>query len=548
MNENPGGTPNPLNPGFGAVNPPKPEEKSEAKPMGTGTLDHETAPVHTEPIVQEVPVTKPLPHRNNKVVDPMMRPVAQPQQPQAAEQPIDNFDTLAMESISIEELTSDPIDDGPKTPVNGPAMPAKSAGVPTSTPVNTSFNAMNPQSDFVPKDSIVESGDKKGGKKKAFAIGAIVFLMIAIICGAAAFAIILMNNNGDKVAKAIDKLMNGGIPNIVSAQGTIDMNFGGFYDTQASAINTTPTPTAANLDFNGAVDFASNASKIKVKATLSYSDGDDALINIDELNTKNGDSYFKISGLDALLTAMTPGAAPSGTESTPSADDITNCVGMEGANCGVISTGDITTTAGLLSIYSELIETVDDQWILVSDDFGNSMEGLELFNNSSACLVNAFSTLPTYSKDLANKYKENSFITYSTDNLGITKSKNDLYKLSVDSDKLAAFINSLSNNGFMNELNACTGSTATNFNVSADMITEIFKYFPTVYVEVDNDYNFTRVYFDANMGIISAKADIQLSYPSKIEVTEPEDYIEMSTLLTGMMTGILSGGENNTNQ
>lgn len=226
---------------------------------------------------------------------------------------------------------------------------------------------------------------------------------------------------------------------------------------------------------------------------------------------------------------------------------VTDCVnGVEGTdNCMAPEPVETVGAGELLALYGGVFEIIDDQWILTSGEFTESMEGLGIFDNSSACLVNAISTLPKYAKDITKKYDANQFITYTTDKLAIAKKKNDLYKLNIDSDKLAAFVNSLSNNGFVNELNACAGNTATNTNVTAEMIESIFAYFPEIYVEIDEDYNFTRLYFRVTTGdetnSMTTTADLSLSYPAKLDVTAPEEYIDMSTLVTNLMTNLFSG-------
>ena len=193
-------------------------------------------------------------------------------------------------------------------------------------------------------------------------------------------------------------------------------------------------------------------------------------------------------------------------------------------------------------MYAGLFEAMNDEWILVSNDFSEKMTGLQIFDNSTTCLISAFGTLPQYAKDIANKYKTNPFITYSTDKLSINKKKNALYRLGINNDKLAAFTNSLGNNGFINELNACAGNLSTNGTTSQNMIEDIFRNFPTMYAEIDDNNNFTRVYFETEANSQFITADLDISYPNKFEVTEPDSYIEMSTLLNNVTTNLLKNG------
>ena len=95
------------------------------------------------------------------------------------------------------------------------------------------------------------------------------------------------------------------------------------------------------------------------------------------------------------------------------------------------------------------------------------------------------------------------------------------------------------------------------------MISSIFAGFPTVYVEVDDEYNFTRVYFKATTAgsevvedcecvtapcdcgevgptSMTITADLNLTYPNKLEITEPDEYIDMSNLVNKLLTNIFS--------
>jgi hypothetical protein len=455
MNDNPEGTPNPLNPGVGAgLGFTETEPSAPETPAGPEAPAEPEAPVAPEPAtIEKVGISEEdLAFKKEPLDDPMMRPVSK-----------NNFDTLGMEE---------------KVEVNIKPVAIEST----------------PEPELVAKDSIVEPS-KKNTKKKFFIVAAIVLIITAVICGAAAIAIMLVNNNNDdRVNKAIEKLVNGKMPSIVSAQGRI------------SALSNAENATIGSfdIDFNGNFDLSNATNTVSAKINAELSSGDKISIGVDELRDKDGETFFKIRGLDSI------------------------------------------SNNPLASAYSGVIEAIDDEWILITNDFGDSMGNLGIFENSSTCLINAISTLPQYSSDITKKYEANQFITYSTDKLEISKKKNPLYKLSFNSDKLTAFINSLSNNGFINELNACSENTATNSNVTVEAIEKIFDTFPTVYVEIDDNYNFTRVYFKTSVGdstnSTSVTADLALSYPAKVELETPDEYINMSTLVNNLVTGVLYSG------
>lgn len=494
------GTPNPLNPIFGDI-PETPmvqpdQLEQPAQPDQVEQPEQPARPASAMPVMKEArPAPRPA---NHGVIDPMMRSV--PRQNNVAPKPTvtaeETFDSLVTDNDSLEMLTQD---------ITATSGPSKAEVLQTEI-IDTNLNDLGTP-DLVAKDSIVESADGKGKKKKGLIIFLIIFFILAIICGAGAVAAIMLNNNqDDKVTKAIEKVLNGEMPAIIAAQGTIESSASVSDDSGA----VTPTTSNLVLDFDGTFDTTSGENKVSADIAMNYGDNTDVSVSVEEMRTDAGDSYFKFSGLSSILNTFTEN----------------------------------TTMSALASSFSGLFEAADDNWILISDEFGDSMENLELFDNSSTCLINAFSTLPNYSSDIITKYKANPFITSSTENLGITKKANALYRLTFDSDKLSAFSNSLGNNGFINELNACAGTTASNSGTTSTSIEAIFSNFPVMYVEIDNDNNFTRFYFQINVDSGNASsavvADVSLSYPKDFKISEPADYITMSQLLNDVMTKMLT--------
>lgn len=511
--------------------PIKPASFTEA----AGSIEaEEINPVETIESIEPIEPTEPTeldepaePLRaNNDVADPMMRPVSH-----------NNFDTLGMNNTSSEE---EPVDD---------LLVEETIIAETPSPLTTA--PINDAPELVAKDSIVEpvGGDSR---KKILIVGAMILLMIAIICGVAAAAIMFVGNgNDDRVTKAIEKLLNGETSSIVAVQGNID------------AVPNTDDSTAGsfNLDFNGTFDTKSSMNTVSAKINTEISSGNKVSISIDELENEDGDIFFKVRGLDSLL----------GGSTTANSESLKKCVDSTDSVKCLDTAGNVTVT-DLISVYGGLVEVINNQWILTSDSFSDTMEDLGMFDNGSACLVNALGSLPEYGKDIAKKYKANQFITYSTDKLEISKKKNALYRIGFDDQKLTAFINSLSGNEFMNELNACVGNTATNTDAAEETVSDIFDTMPTIYVEVDDNDNFTRVYFRANTNWsvyddgssdncqcvmapcncsagfyetpMAVTADLNLTYPNKLEINEPDDYIDMSDLVNKLMGNIFSDESN----
>ena len=505
MDENPGGTPNPLNP---VANTPEPyvptgDAETPVDPLVESLAGpemayeevpettYETTPtraVTPEAVAKAVPemsatpvsstmprmATAPIrPYRPGRpVIDPMMRPRANtPRVHSAAPEPVsDEFDELADE------------------PITAPSAPV--------------------QDNLVAKNSIVRNHkDSKRSRKKVLIVSAVTLIMIAVICGIMAAVFFAFGGGTDRVSAAINRILDGNTSSIVNANGTITIETDSV-DTDKNCVGILPcSPSIASvtIDLNSTVDFKSGMAKNSARILPEYTDGSSFELDVDEMTTQGGDTYFKVSNL---------------------------------ANA-------VSENSSLASM-TALAQLIDGQWISIpnttsGDDFTDSLDSVNVLDNTSTCLTNVMMSLPTYGKDLVNKYRNNQFVKYSTNNLNIARKRDTLYRLEFDDEKLAAFINSLSNTGFANALGACVGNTATNNRISATDIAEIFEGYPTLYVEINKNNDFTRVYFEAEMGggMTTATADLDLSYPSKLEITPPDNYLDLNTLVEQILTTVM---------
>ena len=529
MDENPGGTPNPLNPAPEGIKDSATSD--EEMVVGTGVLEYTETEMSSDGNennrVKPASFAKTAGGESSSlgigVADPMMRPIS--------DNDIEFKNSSSFDSLKTNEATSAdvrkvPISFGEDSSATEPdeSMGATNPEPVSSEPVAPDSPAPRPMvsetPELVAKDSIVEPASGNGAKKKIFAIGAIFLLIVAIICGAAAIAIAVLSNGGDKVTKAIDRLINGETSSIIAAKGNIT--------TDSSDGN-----THVSIDVDGTFDMKSSMNKVTAGINASLPGDQEFAIDVDEIRNKSSETFIKINGLIDMMNSLSPALLNvSNVESTNTLYS-TNCInnGADTTNCSetVSIVSPLTTT---FNMYSGLFEVIDDEWILVSDDFASKISSTGIYTNDTTCLIDAFGTLPQYGKDIANKYKANPFITYSTDKLQIAKKKDTLYRLSFDENKLTAFINSLSNNGFMNELNACAGNLATNSDTFVGMVKDIFAGFPVIYAEINDNYDFTRIYIAAEADDSqSTVADFSLSYPSELKITEPSDYLEMSAVL-----------------
>ena len=375
-----------------------------------------------------------------------------------------------------------------------------------------------------PTGSVVEPA-----KKKNSGLIAIIVVFLVALVGCAVAAIIMFDPFGfmhggapaedDRVPKALAALFEEGAPTNVGMSGDVTLYT---YDEESPV-------TSLEIDFTSKTNVKANAGTAEATVTANFSNGTYFKFDADEIHTEKGDLYLKLSGIpDAIVDYQTQ---ITGVDCA--SDDVVDC------------TDDASIDQYITTLQSlGVIDVIDDEWILIPSTEFSNIDGLvQLEDNPAQCLIDAAGTIGEYTDDLATAYNANQFITYSTQDLKITKKQDNLYKLSINSDAFANFINAMSTSGFVNELNACMGTTATNSEVSADDLENIVDALPTIYVEINEKYQFTRVYLKASTedGSMEAIADISLSYPAEFTVTEPSQYVDINTVLSKVLSFVYGG-------
>ena len=367
------------------------------------------------------------------------------------------------------------------------------------------------------KGSVVEPVKKKS---KVGIIIAALLLLVAI--GAAVAAILIINpfKTSDRVPAAISKLMSGA-PEKVALTGTI---------TATPSDETSPV-SSLEVVFGSGIDNKNGENYVNATVTATMADESEFTFDASEVHTADGDLYLKLTGIkDALDNYKPPILNTTGEVTTE-----TNC---ETNESGATNCETVTTTIPTSTILESLgvFEVIDDEWIRIpASTFSNTTDVINI-EPTTMCLIGVAGKLNEYGSDFVAKYNANPFVTYSTENLALKAKKDTLYRLSFNTDKLAAFINSMSGSGFANALNACTGQAATLNDLTADNVASITKMLPAIYVEVDDKDNFTRVYLSMLTDPATATADITISYPTSITITEPESYLDYSTVLNQLLT------------
>ena len=570
MNENPEGTPNPLNPTPQPANTPAPGAPADAGGVATPK----------PPVAPAAPVAPAKPTNNTAATAENVAPVT-------AEQLLEPTPTAGVpvnHGAPVEPATNAAADTTPKPgpaprpmPRGGaprvvdpmmargarPAMPASAPAAHPDTAVPASQDVKPPVSGGEQAQNLTDDADAiiqqlsqntttqpaepvptpKKNKKGLIAL-AIVFILLAIGCGVAAIIILNPFAKDDRVPVAIEKFLSGQTPSNVEAMGNIVVS------------NDTVEEGLSYLNINLDAKFANATGENTATAaiTADFADGTELDFDADEITVEDGTSYVKLTGVadslkkgsSGLQTTVLNSESLTTENCVDNGDGTTNCAPSdttvqvdevtttcEGDACNVVQQ-DTLTQLGYAGLVARMFEGVDGEWIRISQSSTSDEEGI--FNNTAQCLTNALSALPSQGPQIKSAYSANPFIEYSTENLGIAKVKDNLYRLSINEQKFTNFVNSLGNNSFANELLACTGGQATNDGVTLSEVTDMFNGFPTVYVEIDDQYLFTRIVFDgAFKNGSSVKADLKLSYPASVDIVEPTEYVDINVLLKAML-------------
>jgi len=362
--------------------------------------------------------------------------------------------------------------------------------------------------------------------KKAGLIVAIILCVVAIAAGVAA-ALIFINPfaaKKDAVPAALAKLMSGDAPRMVALDGSVSV--------------TTSEESMPFSDFN--VKFQASLNGIHkenyANAVISttLTDGGKLSFNVDEVGNSKGEYYVRLSKIAEAINNYEPLPQEATDCASDDESELEDCIEEPSSSDSILS---------ILSV----LKLIDEEWIRIQSNDVSEITGTTSTNTSPAqCLTDATSNMSKYGEELTGVYQQYPFINYTTENLKISQKKDALYLLSLDTEKTASFINALRDSSFVKEISSCMGiKTTSGEDLTTEKAQEIIKDFPDLYVEIDNNDNFTRIYFaisqDENK--MTATVDLSLAYPSQITINEPTEYIDVNEAMTKIMSE-LYGSDN----
>lgn len=387
----------------------------------------------------------------------------------------------------------------------------------------------------------------KPKKKKTGLIIGIVIAVVLLIGGVAAALIIMNMNKGDAVAKAIEKIVTGNAPENVVIDGALTL--------VPNEDDSLLSNVQIDLDSQASTRSMMNSSIATV--TTNFANGNSASFEFDEVYAANGDLYFKLSGLTNAMEDYTAAMQSAMLESGTAGSEVVDCESEDGC----VTTTEVVeptslpaevetdTNLGVMESLTEIlsiIENVDGEWLRISTDDLSGVSELAPQESDTSCLVDFVGNVKNYNNSIAEIYGKNPFITSTTEGVTLaSKSGEPVYKVTINSEKFGAFINEFQNSELVSNLFSCMGYE--NSEVNVDNVVEDIDSLPTFYVEVDKDYNFTRLYFTSDLaeGDMTLTTDLGFTYPTNINVAEPAEYTDFSSMIQEIFTSMytLPGGE-----
>lgn len=411
-----------------------------------------------------------------------------------------------------------------------------------SEPMQSSqVNIDNPQgvNPIRPMEKAPEPVVEPPKKKKTGLILGVVFGAIALVL-AVVLVILMMMNNSDPVAKAVNRVMLGQAPSNVAMDGKIEIS------TNSDSVGA----LSATIDLKSQGSISSLINTTSAEVNLNFKELGDMKFSIEELYPSNDDLYIKVNDIVAALTRFneiseayynTVSVIEEGAVVEEDAEEIPEDYNSEPIDSelvvdGVVYTGasDMASVSNILTGIGGMLEQFDGKWIKVS------LSDLKELVNGSVdvdidCPVELVSDIKNSNNILSQIYVKNSFVFSTTKDVALAGKNGEVYQVVFDSEKMDAFMNEVNSTNFASNYKDCIQSDEDVFGL-ADL-----GALPSVYVELDNDYNFTRFYTTTNLdedGETTLTADINFTYPTNINVSEPEGTVDFMEIVRMFVAGL----------
>ena len=402
--------------------------------------------------------------------------------------------------------------------------------VPKEQPLTEEFveesvmvNSLDPEGK--PMEQSVKTPVAKPRKKTGLIIGLIVCIFLAVGCGVAA-ALMMMNAEKDPVAAAVKKLMSGQVAENVAIDGNVEL-----------LLNDDSSPiTKINFNLDSQAKAGSRVSASNAVIDFTFSDDEEMTLEFSDVISTDGNLYFKLDGIANLMTKIN---SLSFTTQEPSAP----CLDPNDPACLVapidgldtqydIVEPEVNPLLGVTEMLGGIIGVIDGQWLRISTAEFESLENGIEFDGNVTCMFNLFNSVSDNSNAAAELYNKNPFIGSTTENIPINSKLNPVRQITIDDKAFANYINSIQDSSFAEDFYDCL-DIRDDVSITSDDVKEVVEQLPAIYVEVDKDNNFTRLFLRAvsDESDVTMTADFSFSYPANVNISAPAEFVEFEELI-----------------
>lgn len=460
-----------------------------------------------QPVPGQMAVTQPE-MQQPVMQQPMMQP-AQPMQP--APQTQDPLATLGVVT-NMDGTVSEPID-------------------PTNRPMQKMTAPAEPP---------------KRRRKVGPIIGLVVSLFLAVGCSVAAVLVLVSNNSKtDPVADAVTKML--------SAEGMSNVMVDG--EVNIDVIDKTSAISNAKLTIDTEMTTKSLINSTVARFSANLRDGNSYSLEVSEIFAGGDGLYLKLNGVTDLLNGI---AAVSTTivEEDGEAAEVTE-VAETAEVTETEASGDEATIAEsevvVLPSSEDLLGPLEGSWVKIPLVNLSELLASTTSAGDTTCLADLAGDMRSGNGVVARLYNKNPFIGSADEEITVASQKDPIYKVAFNNANFANFVNEAHNSNVMNSLTSCMGFGTS---VTETDVAEALQKMPEMFVEVNENQNFTRLYFTdeikrytgchcpegaqcfcgGNDGeeitAATVTADIRFSYPVNVNVPEPVDYKNLTEVLT----------------
>ena len=332
---------------------------------------------------------------------------------------------------------------------------------------------------------------KKQTNKLGLLIGGIVGA-VALIGIIVAIILVATKPKANAFDMALQKLSSRDNSKNLELDGNIDITFPG----SMAGIS------GFSLDINNKTPKSSDANDMVINANIRLTGGEILSLKIEEIVIGNRKVYIKFSGLADMFAKLTGYPYESLPKDNP-----------------VI----------------QLIDKTDNQWLLMTQEYIEDSLGSQNMTSGIAnvkpliCASSLFSDFGKNSNSLVELYKKHPFIGSTQQGISIASKKNPLYKIVLDETSFLAFFEDFGDTEPAKNFAQCMGVKSLALDAEdKEELGDFLKALPDVYLEIDENYDITRLYFEASPDFaeIEAKADFDFTSPAEINIAEPTEYKE----------------------